>query len=88
MRFHLLLLNDPTEQARVSKSEALLGGEDLVESLYVQHRVEPFLGLQLGQAVEKVENRFLSYPMNLLLRRQQFVVWNVGKDIALAESKY
>ena len=72
----------------MSKGEALLGGEDLVEPLYVQHRVEPLLGLQLGQAVEKVENWLLSYPMNLLLGRQQFVVWDVGKDIALAERKY
>ena len=69
----------------MSKSEDLLGGEDLVKPLNVEHRVEPFLRLQLAQAVEQMENWLLSNLVDLVLGGEQFVVWNVGKDIALAE---
>ena len=72
----------------MSQSEALLCGEDLVEPLDVEHRVKPFLRLEFAQAVEQVENWLLSYLMNLVLGSQQFVVWDVGKDIAFAERKY
>ena len=90
MSFHLLLLLNTaaTEQARMGKSEALLGGEDLVELLDVEHRVKPLLRLQLAQAVEQVENRLLSYLMKPMLGGQQFVVGNVGEDIALAERRH
>ena len=87
MMFHLLLLPNSTSQPWVEHCEAALVGEDLVEPLDVDHGVEALLGLHLGQAVEEVENRLLSYPVNLLLRRKQFVVGNVRKDIALAEKE-
>ena len=86
--FHLLLLPNSTSQPWIEHFEAALVGEDLVEPLDVDHGVEALLGLHLGQAVEEVENRLLSYPVNLLLRSKQFVVGNVRKDIALAEKKY
>ena len=88
MMFHLLLLPNSTSQPWVEHCEAALASEDLVEPLDVDHGVEALLGLHLGQAVEEVENRLLSYPVNLLLRSKQFVVGNVRKDIALAERKY
>ena len=75
------------DEAWVEDLDNMLSGEDSVELFDVQHWVEALLRLQLVQAVQQVEDRLLPYLVKLVLGREQLVVRNVGKDVALAKRK-
>ena len=75
------------DEAWVEDLDNMLSGEDSVELFDVQHWVEALLRLQLVQAVQQVEDRLLPYLMKFVLGREQLVIRNVGKDVALAKRK-
>ena len=75
------------DQPWIEDLDNMLSSEDSVELFDVQHWVKALLRLQLVQAVQQVEDRLLPYLVKLVLGREQLVVRNVGKDVALAKRK-
>ena len=75
------------DEAWIEDLDNMLSSEDSVELFDVQHWVKALLRLQLVQAVQQVEDRLLPNLVKLVLGREQLVVRNVGKDVALAKRK-